>query len=72
MTFPANRMRRMRRSEPLRALVRETVLDPGDLIYPLFICPGKGERNPVGSMPGVFRAPAPGTTTASCSRRCAR
>jgi len=54
MTFPANRMRRMRRSEPLRALVRETVLEPGDLVYPLFICPGKGVRNPVGSMPGVF------------------
>ncbi len=48
------RMRRMRRSDPLRALVRETALDPGDLIYPLFICPGKGVRNPVGSMPGVF------------------
>jgi porphobilinogen synthase len=47
-------MRRMRRGEPLRALVRETALDPGDLIYPLFICPGKGVRNPVGSMPGVF------------------
>jgi len=44
----------MRRSEPLRALVRETVLEPGDLIYPLFICPGKGVRNPIGSMPGVF------------------
>jgi porphobilinogen synthase len=44
----------MRRSEPLRALVRETVLDPGDLIYPLFLCPGKGVRNPVSSMPGVF------------------
>jgi porphobilinogen synthase len=54
MSFPANRMRRMRRSEPLRALVRETVLEPGDLIYPLFICPGKGVRNPIGSMPGVF------------------
>jgi porphobilinogen synthase len=54
MSFPAMRMRRMRRSEPLRALVRETVLEPGDLIYPLFICPGKGVRNPVGSMPGVF------------------
>ena len=54
MSFPANRMRRMRRSEALRALVRETVLEPGDLIYPLFICPGKGVRNPVGSMPGVF------------------
>ena len=44
----------MRRNEPMRALVRETVLNPGDLIYPLFICPGKGVRNPVGSMPGVF------------------
>jgi porphobilinogen synthase len=54
MSFPANRMRRMRRSEPLRALVRETVLKPGDLIYPLFICPGKSVRNPIGSMPGVF------------------
>jgi porphobilinogen synthase len=46
-------MRRMRRSEALRALVRETVLEPGDLIYPLFVCPGKGVRTPVGSMPGV-------------------
>jgi porphobilinogen synthase len=54
MTFPANRMRRMRQSEPLRALVRETAVEPGDLIYPLFICPGKGVRNPVSSMPGVF------------------
>ncbi len=48
------RMRRMRRSEPLRALVRETSLEPGDFIYPLFICPGKGVRNPISSMPGVF------------------
>ncbi|HVZ83176.1 MAG TPA: porphobilinogen synthase [Terracidiphilus sp.] len=54
MSFPESRMRRLRRSEPLRALVRETTLDPGDLIYPLFLCPGEGVRNPVGSMPGVF------------------
>jgi porphobilinogen synthase len=47
-------MRRMRKSESLRALVRETALDAGDLIYPLFICSGKSVRNPVGSMPGVF------------------
>jgi porphobilinogen synthase len=47
-------MRRLRRSESLRALVRETALDPGDLIYPLFICPGQGIRHAVGSMPGVF------------------
>ena len=54
MSFPANRMRRMRRNQPLRDLVRETRLEPGDLIYPLFICSGKGVRNPIGSMPGVF------------------
>jgi len=47
-------MRRLRRSEALRSLVRETTLEPGDLIYPLFICPGEGVRKPVGSMPGVF------------------
>jgi len=47
-------MRRLRRTEPLRALVRETALDPGDFIYPLFLCSGKGVRRPVGSMPGVF------------------
>ena len=54
MSFPETRMRRLRRSESLRALVRETALDPGDLIYPLFICPGEGVRNAIGSMPGVF------------------
>jgi porphobilinogen synthase len=48
------RMRRLRRSESLRALVRETTVEPGDLIYPLFLCPGEGVRRPVGSMPGVF------------------
>jgi porphobilinogen synthase len=54
MSFPQMRMRRMRRNEPLRALVRETTLEPGDLIYPLFICPGEGVRRAIGSMPGVF------------------
>jgi porphobilinogen synthase len=47
-------MRRLRRNEPMRALVRETTLEPGDLIYPLFLCPGRGVRRPVSSMPGVF------------------
>ena len=47
-------MRRLRRSEPMRALVRETSVAPGDLIYPLFLCPGHGVRRPIGSMPGVF------------------
>ena len=54
MEFPLIRMRRLRRSEPLRALVRETRLEPGQLIYPLFICPGEGVRREIGSMPGVF------------------
>jgi porphobilinogen synthase len=54
MSFPDIRMRRLRRSDALRALVRETTLEPGDFIYPLFICPGKGVRNPISSMPGVF------------------
>jgi len=47
-------MRRLRRTDSLRALVRETTIEPGDLIYPLFLCPGEGVRRAVGSMPGVF------------------
>jgi porphobilinogen synthase len=54
MAFPENRMRRLRRTEALRSLVRETSLEPGDLVYPLFICPGEGVRREVSSMPGVF------------------
>ena len=54
MPFPEIRLRRLRRTESLRALVRETTLEPGDLIYPLFLCPGEGVRNPISSMPGVF------------------
>ena len=54
MSFPDVRMRRLRRSESIRALVRETTLEPGDLIDALFICPGEGIRKPIGSMPGVF------------------
>jgi porphobilinogen synthase len=45
-------MRRLRASEALRNLVRETVLDPGDFILPLFICPGEGVRREISSMPG--------------------
>ena len=47
-------MRRTRRTEALRSLVRETRLEPGQLIYPLFICPGEGVRKEISSMPGVF------------------
>src|ERR1700732_3161051 len=54
MAFPANRLRRLRRTETLRALVRETRLTPESLVSPLFICPGTGIRKEVRSMPGVF------------------
>jgi porphobilinogen synthase len=54
MNFPATRLRRLRRTEAMRSLVRETHLHPGALIYPLFICPGEGVRKEIGSMPGVF------------------
>ncbi len=54
MPFPANRLRRLRRTETLRTLVRETRLTPESLVYPLFICPGTGIRKEVRSMPGVF------------------
>jgi porphobilinogen synthase len=55
MPFPQDRPRRMRRTEALRRLVRETTLAPDDLIWPLFAVPGKKVRNPVKSMPGVFQ-----------------
>ncbi|HYK37931.1 porphobilinogen synthase [Alloacidobacterium sp.] len=54
MEYPVTRLRRLRSSEPMRALVRETHLEPSALIYPLFICPGEGVRNEISSMPGVF------------------
>jgi porphobilinogen synthase len=54
MNFPITRMRRLRRTEAMRSLVRETHLHPGALIYPLFICPGEGVRKPISSMPNVF------------------
>ena len=48
------RPRRLRRTAALREMVRETRLDPSNLIYPLFACPGEGVRREVKSMPGVF------------------
>lgn len=54
-SFPATRMRRMRRDDFSRRLMRENRLGPDDLIYPVFIVEGSGERQPVASMPGVFR-----------------
>ena len=47
-------MRRLRRTEAMRSLVRETHLHPGALINPMFLCPGEGVRKEISSMPGVF------------------
>ena len=52
MTFPTTRLRRFRATPALRALVRETTLEPGDLVAPLFVCPGEKIRRPISSMPG--------------------
>ena len=53
--FPEYRARRLRRTEALRSLVRETQVLPANLILPLFVLPGKNQRRPVSSMPGVFQ-----------------
>ena len=53
MSFPIQRPRRLRRNENLRRMVRETHLSVDDLIMPLFIVPGSGVENPIGSMPGI-------------------
>ena len=55
MPFPTHRLRRLRGSEPMRRLVRETRLDPAQFILPLFVCPGKGVRHEIGAMPGNFQ-----------------
>src|ERR1700691_5132887 len=55
MTFPAHRPRRLRRTEALRGLVRETRLATNGLVYPMFACPRNKVRTEVSSMPGVFQ-----------------
>jgi porphobilinogen synthase len=55
MPFPATRMRRLRRTESLRGLVRETSLSPSHLIQPLFVVSGESVREEVDSMPGIER-----------------
>ena len=53
MSFPINRPRRLRRSEAIRSLARETRLSTHGFVYPMFVCPGKNVRKPISSMPGV-------------------
>ena len=55
MHFPDYRPRRFRRTENLRRMIRETRLSVDQMIYPLFVMPGSGIKNPVQSMPGVFQ-----------------
>lgn len=55
MVFPEYRPRRLRRNEAFRSLIRETSISAGQLVYPLFIVPGKNIRNEVTSMPGVHQ-----------------
>jgi len=58
VAFPAERPRRLRRGERLRALVRETRLSPEQLVYPLFVAPGSGSRREIPSLPGCFHLSA--------------
>jgi porphobilinogen synthase len=54
MSYPDERPRRLRRSDRLRAMVRETTLSPASLIYPLFVTPGNGVRREIPSLPGCY------------------
>ena len=55
MPFPIHRSRRLRRTEALRAMVRETSLSSRSLVYPLFVCPGTNVKDEIRSMPGNYR-----------------
>jgi porphobilinogen synthase len=55
MPFPEHRLRRLRRTESLRSLVRETQLQPSNFIYPLFLVEGEGIRKEISSMPGNYQ-----------------
>src|SRR6185436_6458976 len=55
LMFPAERPRRLRRTELIRGMVRETRLSTRGFIYPMFVCPGTRVRDEISSMPGVYR-----------------
>ena len=55
MSFPIQRPRRLRRTDTMRRLVRETALGPSNFIEPLFVCGGEGVRRPIPAMPGCFQ-----------------
>jgi len=55
MPFPTHRLRRLRSSESLRSLVRETRLSPEQFVLPLFVCPGEGVKREIGAMPDNYQ-----------------
>jgi porphobilinogen synthase len=55
MYFPSYRPRRLRKDSNIRRLVAETALSVDDLIYPMFVMPGKNKKIPVKSMPGIYK-----------------
>src|SRR6185295_17454505 len=55
MAYPRHRPRRLRQSEAIRRMVRETRLLPANLVYPMFVTGGSGQRQEIGSMPGQHR-----------------
>src|SRR3954466_6466160 len=63
------RLRRLRHSEPMRALVRETRLSPDMFVLPLFVCEGEGVRPEGASMPGVFNLPGDATGREAAAAR---
>jgi porphobilinogen synthase len=65
MAFPKTRPRRLRKSETIRRMVRETRLSPDNLIQPFFVCPGDGVKRPVTSMPGVAQMSVDNVTAAA-------
>jgi len=67
MPFPLHRMRRLRNSSWAREMVRETSLEPSLFVEPFFVREGKGKRDPVGAMPGVFQL-----TTDALIKECAK
>ena len=54
-SYPNTRLRRNRKKEWSRRLVQENVLSSNDLIWPIFICEGKKVKDPINTMPGVYR-----------------
>ena len=55
MYYPSYRMRRLRRTAPLRAMVRESAVGPDDLVCPLFVSAGENIKQPIASLPGCYK-----------------